>query len=473
MKLIDDLLNGITMYCLVLYILIAFLGIALIFSFFNFLPFNPIQLFFSATILISVCWITNKIFAKVFNAPTNLESVYITALILSLIITPVSSLSQLPYLLIVGILAISSKYIFAINRKHIFNPAAISVVLSSLIFKFGASWWIGNSYMFIPVLIGGLLVVRKLRRFSMVFAFLAVNAVLTGPAIIQTISESAIFFFTFIMLTEPQTTPPTKRLQMFYGGLVGLGSFYLTLETALILGNIFSYLVSPKMKLLLNLKEKIQIAPDIYEFVFGQSKNFSYNAGQYMEWTLPQKKPDSRGSRRYFTLSASPTDGNLRIGVKFYPNGSSFKKSLLNMKKGDQIVASQLSGEFTLPKDFDKKLVFIAGGIGITPFRSMIKYLLDKEEIRDIVLLYSNKTQADIVYKDIFERSKKLGIRVVYVNTDTMGYIDESMIKKEVPDFKDRTFYISGPHSLIDAFEKTLKKIGVREIKVDFFPGYA
>lgn len=487
MKYIDNFLNSVTMYRLLLGILICFLIAALGFSLFGLLPFQPVNLVFSTALLIVVCWLTNKIFAKLLHAPTNLESVYITALILSLIITPINSLSQLPLLIIVGILAISSKYILAINKKHIFNPAAYAVFISLLFLKFGASWWIGNPYMLIPVLIGGLLVVRKIQRFSMVISFLLA---FSGTLLIysaqgvdtifvlfpKAIIESPVAFFAYIMLTEPQTSPPTKRLQILYGLIIGLGAYYFPPEQALLIGNIFSYIVSPKEKLLLKLKEKKQIATNTYDFAFKLNKHISYNAGQYMEWTLGQKNPDSRGSRRYFTLASSPTEENLRIGVRFSPKGSSFKNSLLNMKEGDQIVASQLSGEFILPKDLSKKLVFLAGGIGITPFRSMIKYLLDTNGKRDIILFYSNKTQEDIVYKDIFnEAFNKLGIKTVYVNTDMMGYIDEKTIRKQVSDFKERTFYISGPRSMVDSFEKTLKTLGMTgsQIKTDFFPGYA
>lgn len=474
MKYIDDFLNSTTMYRLVLYILICFLIVALGFSSFSLLAFKPINLLFSAVILIAVCWITNRIFSKIFNSPTNLESVYITALILSLIITPINSFDKIPYLTATGILAISSKYILAIKKKHIFNPAALAVVLASMFLNFGASWWIGNSYMLIPVLIGGLLVIRKVRHLSMVTAFLVVYAVFTGSHLIQTILESPIFFFSFIMLTEPQTTPPRKNLQIIYGGLVGFISVFQAPEIALLIGNIFAYIVSPKDKLILFFKEKIKIGQDIYEYVFNGKLKFL--AGQYLEWTLGQKNTDSRGSRRYFTLASSPTEENLRLGIKFYPNGSSFKNSLFNMKKNSQIVASQLSGEFILPKDINKKLCFIAGGIGITPFRSMIKYLLDTNQKRDIILLYSNKLKSDIVYKEIFDEAfQKLGIKTIYVSTDTQGFIDEKMIKEQVSDFKDRMFYISGPHSMVDVFEKTLRGMGLpgSQIKIDFFPGYA
>ncbi len=474
MKSVDDFLNSITMYRLVLYVLICFLILALGFSLFNLLPFKPLNLFFSVITLTIVCWITNQIFAKFLNAPTNGESIYITALILSLIITPVNSLSQTPFLIVTAILASASKFIFAINKKHIFNPSAFAVFISGLLLKFGASWWIGNPYMLIPVLIGGFLVVKKLRRFSLVLTFLVVYTIFTGPNIARTILELPIFFFSFIMLTEPQTTPPKAFQQVIYGGLIGITTFYQPPEVALLIGNIFSYIVSPKEKLFLKLKEKIQIARDTYDFIFKLDRPLKYSAGQYMEWTLSQKRPDLRGDRRFFTLASSPEENVLIIGVKTYPSGSSFKKSLLNMKAGDKIVASQLSGEFTLPKDVSEKLVFLAGGIGITPFRSMIKYLLDRQEKRDIVLFYSNKISSEAVYKDIFDKaSVKFGTKVIYVNTDTMGYIDEKMIREKVPDFKERVFYISGPHSMVDTFEKTLKTMGVSKIKTDFFPGYA
>jgi len=194
-----------------------------------------------------------------------------------------------------------------------------------------------------------------------------------------------------------------------------------------------------------------------------------------MEWTLGHKNPDNRGNRRYFTIAASPTEGNLRIGVKFYPNSSSFKKSLMAQSAGSKIFAGELSGEFTLPEDPNQKLCFIAGGIGVTPYRSIIKYLLDTKKKRDIILLYSSKTAQDFVYKDIFKAAfQNLRIKTILLETEKGQFIDEAMIKKQMPDFKDRIFYISGPHSMVDAFQETLKEMDIpgKQIKVDFFPGY-
>jgi ferredoxin-NADP reductase len=295
------------------------------------------------------------------------------------------------------------------------------------------------------------------------------------------------------MLTEPLTTPPKKKMQIIYGAIVGVllgssfeyGILYSTPGLALVVGNIFSYIVSPKAKLVLTLIKKNQLTKDIYEFIFKTDKKLAYKSGQYLEWTLGHKSPDMRGNRRYFTIASSPTEEEIKLGVKFYDNSSSFKKKLLSMNEGETIVASQLAGEFTLPDDNNKKLVFIAGGIGVTPFRSMVKYLVDKKEKRDAVLFFSNRTQVDIVYKDLFsEAEREIGLKTIYAVNDLagasldgnmrVGFVNEEMIKKEVPDYADRMFYISGPHVMITAFETTLSKMGVKSsnIKTDFFPGF-
>jgi ferredoxin-NADP reductase len=146
------------------------------------------------------------------------------------------------------------------------------------------------------------------------------------------------------------------------------------------------------------------------------------------------------------------------------------------MRPGDTIIAGQLAGDFTLPKNKKQKLAFIAGGIGITPFRSMIKYLSDRGEHRDIALFYSNRTAREITYRDIFDEAKqKIGMRTIYMNTQDGSRLTADIVKKEIPDYGERMFYISGTHAMANAFQKTLREMGVprRNIKTDFFPGFA
>ncbi len=490
---IDTILNRITMYRLVLYYLVALVLAALVFGFFGLVPYDPTAIAFSTLLILLVSWGTNWIFARVFKAQTNVESVYITALILALIISPITATNHagVAFLIFAGVWASASKYLFAIGKKHLFNPAAFAVALTALVINQSATWWVGGNLYLLPiVLVGGLLVVRKLRRFDLVGAF-ALSALATiaftssttdiVTPITQTLLHSSFFFLAFVMLTEPLTTPPSRWLRIAYGALVGflfapnihVGGFYLTPELALLVGNVFAYVVSPKGRHMLTLAAVEQKAKDVYDFVFTPEQAFAFKPGQYLEWTLGHRYPDNRGNRRYFTLASSPTEKEVRLGVKFYAPASSFKRALAAMPVGSTLSASHLSGNFVLPKNKDKKLVFIAGGIGVTPFRSMVQYLLDTKERRNIVMLYSNKTAEDIAYKDIFDRAEaELGIKTVYA---TGAFIDAAMIAREVPDYRERDFYISGPRAMVDAFKKTLVGMGVSRLKIktDFFPGFA
>jgi ferredoxin-NADP reductase len=301
-------------------------------------------------------------------------------------------------------------------------------------------------------------------------------------------------FFAFVMLTEPMTTPPTNKLQIIYGILTGIlfspdihfGSLYFTPELALVAGNIFSYAVSPKYKLIMKLKERNEIAAQTYDFVFTPDKMIKFQPGQYIEATLAHAKPDNRGIRRFFTIASSPSEKDIRLGIKFYDNPSTFKETLLTAPDDTTVVAAQLAGDFYLPKNKKKKLVFIAGGIGITPFRSMIKSLIDSGEKRDIIMFYGNAREEDLAYREILsEAEKKSGLKIIYSLTDKdaipsgwqgiRGRISADDIKNYAPDFREREFFISGPPGMVDSYKNILKQAGVKpsQLKVDFFPGFA
>lgn len=500
---IDDLLDRITMYRLVLYVLIAFIAIAMVLSFLTLLPFSPLYLLFSTVFLVIVCWAANSFLAYIFAVPTNVESTYITALILTLIIDPAKSPADFLFLGWAAILATSSKYILSLNNKHIFNPAAIAVVITSFALGESASWWVGTASMLPVVLVGGVLLIRKIRQGEM-FVLFVVAALVTECLVSlmqglsltkelqQLLVESPLFFFATIMLTEPLTAPPTQKLKRIYGVMTGIlfipqihfGPIYSTPELALVIGNLYSYIVSPKQKVVLTLKRKSKIASNVVDFIFKPSQKLAFEPGQYMELTLAHPKPDSRGNRRFFTIASSPTEDNLHLGVRFYANSSSFKKALYSIDTRAKMSAGQIAGDFTLPKDPKQKLVFMAGGIGITPFRSMLKYLLHMHQRRDIVLLYANRTADEIAYKDILsEAQTKLGIKVFCMLTDTkaiprnwpgfVGRIDQRMIQQAVPDYQDRTFYLSGPLDMVRAYERLLRNMHVSpdQIKKDLFPG--
>ncbi len=493
---VDAFLNRITMYRLVLDHLIVLIAVAFVLSFFHFFSFTPWAFVFSFFLMTAACWFSNEGIARLFKVTPNTESVYITAFILVLIMNPVwfDNLRGIAIYALTGVVAMASKYILAIDKKHIFNPAALAVAITGVVFGTYASWWVGGTLSLLPfVLIGGLLVVRKVQRFDQFWSFavvalagVAINFLPQNPidSMWQTLLHSSLLFVVSIMLTEPLTSPVARLHRIVYAAIVGIffipgmhiGSFYFAPEYALLIGNVYAYIVSPKIRRVLTLVSSQEVAKGVWDFAFAPDKPISFKAGQYLEWTLGHKNPDQRGNRRYFTISSSPTQNEIYLGIKMYEPSSTFKQALKAMKPGDTISAGQLAGEFTLPKNKKQKLVFIAGGIGITPFCSIVQYMLDSGDARDAVLLYSNKTADEIAYKDFFDdASSKLGMKTLYWVTSDMGFMDAAHIQREVPDYKDRMFYISGPHSMVTAFELSLCELGVprRNIKVDFFPGFA
>lgn len=501
-KRLDVLLDGMSMYRLTLYYLIGLLLAAAVLSALGQLGYNPAAIILSALYLAAVCWISNSVFACVFEAQASVESAYITALILALIITPLSSTHNVLFLTAAGGLAMASKYILAIRKRHVFNPAAIAVLLTALGAGQTASWWVGSAPLLPFVVIGGVLLARKIRRMRMVLLFFAVGLIATvsvnmlggndvAASVRNLLLHSSFFFLGFVMLTEPATTPPTAQGRTWYAVLVAalfppqvrLLGVYSTPELALSVGNAFAYIVSPKARTLPKLAQRQDPAPDIADFVFIPAHPFSYRPGQYVEVTMPHVHADARGNRRYFTLASSPTEHTLRLGVKFHNHGSSFKQALLGLGDGAAVAFSPPAGDFVLPRDASRKLAFIAGGIGVTPYRSMVQYLLDSGERRPVTLLYAEKRPEEFVYLDVFEAAReRLGLQLVCIAQEASadwsgqrGRITEATIKAAIPDYQECLFYVSGSSVLVASVRRQLRTLGVsaRHIKTDYFPGYA
>lgn len=491
MRQVDNLLNSITTYRVVLYGLSLLALISFLFSFLGILSFSPLTQFVTLLILLAVCFAANSIFAKLFKVPANTESNFISAFILFFLFSPNGDAKQYGLVALAAGIAMASKYLIAYKHKHLFNPAALGAFAVGFL-GLGASWWIGSESLMIPALIVGLLIVRKMRKLQMFFSFFAASLlVLLTFGYFQNVStlENLKFAFTSwpliflgtVMLTEPLTTPPTKRLQNIYGAMVGaittfqlpILNFYITPEFALLVGNIFSFAVSPKYRLKLKLKEQVKLSGSTNAFVFTVPEKIKYKAGQYMEWTLPQKKTDARGRRRYFTLASSPTEKTIELGIKKYAPSSTFKDTLFDMKPGDTIWAGQLKGDFVLPSDKTKKLVFIAGGIGITPFRSMVKYLIDINEKRDIVLLHVVGSADELTYKEIFKQGESIGLKTIPWDFEKSGHMTDEKLKELIPDYKDRTYYISGSNMMVHTFKEMLAHLGIsqKSIVTDYFPG--
>lgn len=222
-----------------------------------------------------------------------------------------------------------------------------------------------------------------------------------------------------------------------------------------------------------------QITPSIVMFSFAPTSDFRYIAGQFIELTVPHDNPDERGERRWFTLSSSPSDEFLTITTRFFgEQSSSFKQALYALPVGTELTMSEPMGDFVLPKNTEQKLIFVAGGIGITPYASMLKWLSAQEQSRSIKLLYAVRSEDDLIYTEVIKNAPIHATLLVDNPSDAWGgergkLTADLVLGIEHPS-PDTLIYLSGPEPLLEDLAKDLKAKGIapRQIVTDFFPNY-
>ncbi|QQG41200.1 MAG: FAD-dependent oxidoreductase [Candidatus Woesebacteria bacterium] len=230
----------------------------------------------------------------------------------------------------------------------------------------------------------------------------------------------------------------------------------------------------------LKLVKKNEEAKGSVSFFWEPEKPVNFLAGQYYYFTIPRLiYPDPKGTTRHFTISSSPTEGNLlRLTTKIREE-SGYKKTLDELPIGAEVEGEGPNGTFIFDEMVTGPQVFIAGGIGITPFRSMIKYLVDKNLKTPIYLIYSN-SKDDFVFKK--ELDEMIGahqsIKIKYLVTEVDGRLDELKINRFIGDWKleigNLTWWLCGPPPMIDAMEQVLGKLKITSDKIrsEKFTGY-
>ena len=227
----------------------------------------------------------------------------------------------------------------------------------------------------------------------------------------------------------------------------------------------------------------IQRTPSVKSFRFLPEKGADYKAGQFMLVTI---KVDGKEESKYLSFSSSPTEkGYVEFTKRI--TGSPFSKTLNNLSAGDTVHLKMPFGSFMLNEE-SKKIAFLSGGVGITPIRSIFKFVADERMDTDIVLLYSNRNENEIIFKDDLDRitGENNNLRVIYTLTapdinkanwhGKTCYIDDAMVKEDIPDYNERIFYVCGPPKMVEYMtEDILKgKLGLPKEKIKFenFVGY-
>lgn len=223
----------------------------------------------------------------------------------------------------------------------------------------------------------------------------------------------------------------------------------------------------------LTLKEKRVETSDVISFIFTPQGSLSWKAGQFLHYFLPHPNPDQRKIDRFFTIASASFEGVVRLTTRFAKeHGSSFKKALFDLEVGSEIETQGPGGSFIVDDPL-QSYVFLAGGIGITPFRSILLDLDHSGKPVNVTLLYGNRN-TEIVYQDELDSlaAKHPSLKIHYLIDPQK--IDLESIKSLVPNIQLPVYYLSGPEPMVKAMEEMLAnlKIPKEKIKLDYFPGY-
>lgn len=235
--------------------------------------------------------------------------------------------------------------------------------------------------------------------------------------------------------------------------------------------------------------KKEQVAKETYSFYFDKTKNpdYSFKPGQYTRVTLPITPTDDKGSYRLFTTCSSPLENYLMITTKISDDltkVSDFKKYFSSLKPGENVQFFGPMGGFLLPEEDTTSRVLLAGGIGITPFHSMLTFAAKKQLQITLTLFVSFSTVEEAVFLEELQSAEKenSNIKVIYTISHPersnwqweQGRISEELIKKYVQDLSKPIFMVAGPPPMVDGTVEMLQKMGIEEgkIKVDHFTGY-
>lgn len=483
---LDRMTGLLTMYKLVLFVLVAIGVNALVLSLLGQLSYGPLPLLASALVALVFTNAAGWIGAKLARVEPHPVSSFITGLLVFFVMQPKPDPLGLAGIALAGVVAGASKYLLAVRGRHVFNPAALGAIVPTLIvlttlslsgtlvgMSF-AAWWVGTPPLQPIILLGAALVLYRTQRLVVGAAFVVLAAAFAttvaalggqavGAALQQVLLQSPLLFFAGLMLSEPLTLPP-RRWQQLVEAVVVAFLFAVPLPIgpvsnsplfALLVGNVVAFCFGQRRGIRLHYLGKQPLGATTWQLSFHPARPVRFLPGQYMELTIPHRKADFRGSRRYFSISSAPTtEGPITFALTVPSTSSSFKQALLDLEPGAIVHGTGVGGDFALPRDATEPLLLVAGGIGITPFASQLAHATERGEKRDVVVVYATSAPGPLPYGALLEQS---GARVVLFGPEEPeslppgwqyageGRITGDRLAAAVPDAATRRAFVSGP----------------------------
>jgi ferredoxin-NADP reductase len=233
------------------------------------------------------------------------------------------------------------------------------------------------------------------------------------------------------------------------------------------------------------LSRREQVAEGTMSFYFEKPASFQFKPGQYVDCSLiDPPEMDAEGNIRTFSIASAPAEKDLMVATRM--RDTAFKRVLKTMPLGTQVKMEGPLGSFTLHSILSRPAVFLAGGIGITPFRSMIINAVREGLARQVVLFYSNRRPEDSAFLEELQQigSGNKNYKTICVMSKmeksqrswhgATGYIDKALLARFIPDVAAPIYYVAGPPTMVMAMKETLIEAGVNEddVRSEDFAGY-
>jgi ferredoxin-NADP reductase len=233
------------------------------------------------------------------------------------------------------------------------------------------------------------------------------------------------------------------------------------------------------------LLNRVEVAEGTIAFHFEKPTGFDFKPGQSADLTLPNPpETDAEGNVRTFSIASAPFEDQLMFATRM--RDTAFKRSLKKVPLGTVVKMDSAMGSFTLHKNSAKPAVFLAGGIGVTPFSSIVRQADHDRAPHKLYLFYSNRRPEDAPFVEVLQNLEKTNPQFRFIATMTemrrskktwngeTGRIDQQMLSKYLNDLRGPIYYVAGPPALVSGMRKMLVASGVDEddIRSDEFSGY-
>ncbi|HET9098225.1 MAG TPA: FAD-dependent oxidoreductase [Candidatus Saccharimonadales bacterium] len=212
-----------------------------------------------------------------------------------------------------------------------------------------------------------------------------------------------------------------------------------------------------------------ELTDNVLSLYFKRPMGFNYEAGDWID--LGSATAELKGGKTY-SLASAPTERDLSI--IFRKGISPFKQHLENLKTGDELIITQFGNDYGFHIKENRSSVLIAGGIGIAPFRSMLKEMVDLSSTNTVEIIYFNKGQNYLLESELEKWKSLINLKVTYINTTLIKRKDRDRILSAAVKKGADHYFIAGPEEMVENTEHSLIALGVRtkDIRIDSFGGY-